>query len=99
MRCSSRWHNRSVAQFSLFVWQRFEVESVLRRKEVIEMAIGECGVCGRWCSGTSVTSGNKRRDGITPMDNFVCFRCQEEARDLREVAAGCERQGRSRKAA
>jgi len=33
------------------------------------------------------------------MDNFVCFRCQEEARDLREVAAGCERQGRSRKAA
>jgi hypothetical protein len=49
------------------------------------MAIGECGVCGRWWSGTSFPSGNKRADGTTPMDNFVCFRCQEEARQLREV--------------
>jgi hypothetical protein len=49
------------------------------------MTIGECGVCGQWWSGTSVPSGNKRPDGTTPMDNFVCFRCQKEADDLRVV--------------
>jgi hypothetical protein len=61
------------------------VEAVLRTKEVVEMAIGECGVCGRWSSGTSFASGNKRPDGTTPMDNFVRFRCQEEARCLAKV--------------
>jgi hypothetical protein len=35
----------------------------------------------------------------TPMDNFVCFRCQQEARILREVGAACDRQERRRKAA
>jgi len=49
------------------------------------MSIGECGLCGRWSSGTSFPSGNKRPDGTIPMDNFVCFRCQEEARALQEV--------------
>jgi len=45
------------------------------------MDIGECGVCGRWASGRRFPSGNRRRDGTTPMDNFVCYRCQEEVRD------------------
>jgi len=49
------------------------------------MTIGECGVCGEWSSGTSFPSGSKRPDGTTPMDNFVCFRCQQEARELREM--------------
>lgn len=49
------------------------------------MTIGECGVCGRWSSGRSFPSGQKRPDGTTPMDNFVCFRCQEEAAALRDV--------------
>jgi hypothetical protein len=49
------------------------------------MAIGECGVCGRWSSGTSLPSSNKRPDGTTPMDNFVCYRCQEQARVFGEV--------------
>ncbi len=44
------------------------------------MDIGECGVCGQWASGTRLPSGNRRYDGTTPMDNFVCFQCQEEAR-------------------
>jgi hypothetical protein len=61
------------------------VEAVLRTKGVSEMAIGECGGCGQWSSGTSFPSGNKRSDGTTPMDNFVCFRCQKEARQLSEV--------------
>jgi hypothetical protein len=47
--------------------------------------IGECGVCGRWRSGDALPSGNNRPDGTTPCDNFVCWRCQQEARDLREV--------------
>jgi len=55
-----------------------------------EMDIGECGVCGLWASGTRFPSGNRRPDGTTPMDNFVCFRCQEEARQLREVGS-CHR--------
>jgi hypothetical protein len=63
------------------------------------MASGECGVCGCWSSGTSFPSGNKRSDGTTPMDNFVCFRCQEEARLLREVRVACERQVWRRKPA
>jgi hypothetical protein len=63
------------------------------------MAIGECGVCGAWWSGSSLPSGNKRADGTTPMDNFVCFRCQEEARVLREVGAACDRRVGRRKVA
>ena len=61
------------------------------------MAIGECGVCGEWWSGSAMPSGNKRPDGSTPFDNFVCFRCQEEARRLetldRAVNRHCERRG------
>lgn len=57
-----------------------------------EWDIGECGVCGQWASGTRLPSGNRRHDGTTPMDNFVCFRCQEEARVLRGVSAACDRQ-------
>jgi hypothetical protein len=47
--------------------------------------IGECGVCGEWRSGDPLPSGNKRKDGTTPCDNFVCWRCQQEARELGEV--------------
>jgi hypothetical protein len=43
------------------------------------MDIGECGVCGRWAAGLRFPSGNRRPDGTTPMDNFICYRCQEEA--------------------
>ena len=63
------------------------------------MDIGDCGVCSEWASGTRFASGNRRRDGTTPMDNFVCFRCQEEARVLREVRAPCDRQEQRGKAA
>ena len=50
----------------------------------------ECGVCCLWTSqGDWFSSGNRdRRTGETPMDNFICFRCQEEVRQLREVARG-----------
>ena len=63
------------------------------------MAIGECGVCGAWWSGSSLPSGNKRADGTTPLDNFVCFRCQEEARQQRDVDRPVNRQQRRRRAA
>jgi len=63
------------------------------------MDIGECGVCGVWASGTRLPSGNRRQDGTTPMDNFVCCRCQEEVRQLREVSEACDRQAKRRKAA
>jgi len=63
------------------------------------MDIVECGVCERWAAGRRFPSGNRRRDETTPMDNFICFRCQEEARVLREVRAACDRQERRRKAA
>jgi len=35
-----------------------------------------------------VPSGNRRQDGTTRMDNFVCYPCQEEARIMREVRGG-----------
>jgi hypothetical protein len=52
------------------------------------MDIGECGVCGLWASGTRLPSGNRRRDRTIPMDNFVCFRCQEEARNFTRGGSG-----------
>ena len=47
--------------------------------------IGECGVCGIWRQGNALPSGNRCDDGTTPHDNFVCWRCQGEARKLREM--------------
>jgi hypothetical protein len=49
------------------------------------MDIGECGVCSLWASGTRLQSGSRRPNGTTPMDNFVCFHCQEESRQLHEM--------------
>jgi hypothetical protein len=42
----------------------------------------QCGLCARWTSdGDDVPSGNRDPvTGITPCDNFVCRRCQREAR-------------------
>jgi hypothetical protein len=37
-----------------------------------------------WQQGSLFPSGNRDpRTGETPMDNFICDRCQEEARALR----------------
>jgi len=60
-------------------------ERWMDRKGGVEMAIGECGVCGEWRSGNAFPSGNKRTDGTTPHDNFVCWRCQQEARELQTM--------------
>jgi hypothetical protein len=35
--------------------------------------------------GFGLRAETRRADGTTPCDNFVCFRCQKEAEDLREV--------------
>ena len=47
--------------------------------------IGECGVCGNWGQGDALPSGNRGGDGTTPHDNFVCWRCQREVRELGEM--------------
>jgi hypothetical protein len=41
--------------------------------------IQQCGLCWRWThEGDHVPSGNRDPEtGITPMDNFVCWRCEE----------------------
>jgi len=46
---------------------------------------GECGVCGSWLRGDLFPSGNKRQDGTTPHQNFVCARCQRDVRELRDI--------------
>ena len=63
--------------------------------------IRQCGSCGRWTAqGDPLPSGSRnRRTSETPMDNFICDRCQQKARELREVGAGCDRQEKRRKAA
>jgi hypothetical protein len=62
--------------------------------------IAECCVCSRWEHGDWLDSGDRNvRTGETPCDNFICDRCQQEARDLREVGAACDRQERRRAAA
>ena len=47
--------------------------------------VGECGACGNWRQGDALPSGNRGADGTTPFDNFVCWRCQREARELGEI--------------
>jgi hypothetical protein len=44
--------------------------------------IQQCGLCATWTrDGDHVPSGNRDLEtGITPMDNFVCWRCELEAR-------------------
>jgi len=43
--------------------------------------IQHCGLCARYTrNGENVPSGNRDPEtGITPMDNFVCWRCQSKA--------------------
>jgi hypothetical protein len=43
------------------------------------MEFVECCVCGSGHLGDLFPSGNKREDGTTPHDNFVCLLCQREA--------------------
>ena len=63
--------------------------------------IRECGACGRWTAqGDPFPSGSRNaRTRETPMDNFICDRCQQEACSLREVAAACDRHQERRKVA
>jgi len=49
------------------------------------MEIWQCGVCGSWRQGDLFPSGNRREDGTTPDDNFVCLLCQREVREMREM--------------
>jgi hypothetical protein len=50
--------------------------------------IRECGACGRWTAqGDPFPSGNRNaRTRETPMDNFICDRCQEGAKISRHAA-------------
>lgn len=43
----------------------------------------QCVLCARWAGeGNHLPSANRdARSGETPCDNFVCDRCQEEARN------------------
>jgi hypothetical protein len=49
--------------------------------------IKQCGLCARWTrEGDDVPSGNRdARTGETPYDNFVCWRCQREARGIKLI--------------
>ena len=42
--------------------------------------IQQCGLCAHWThDGDHIPSGNRDPEtGITPMDNFVCWRCERE---------------------
>jgi hypothetical protein len=42
--------------------------------------IQQCGLCARWThDGDHIPSGNRDPEtGITPMDNFICWRCERE---------------------
>ena len=49
--------------------------------------VKQCTVCDRWTSdGEGFTSGVRNpRTGETPCDNWICRRCQVEARNARLV--------------
>jgi hypothetical protein len=71
------------------------------RQRVKVLNFGECGVCGRRTErGDWFESGQRNPcTGETPCGNFICDRCQKEARVLREVSGVCDRQARRWKAA
>lgn len=48
----------------------------------VNRKIQQCGVCARWTrDGDNFESGHRDpHTGITPCDNFVCWRCQREAK-------------------
>jgi hypothetical protein len=55
--------------------------------------IGDCGVCGRrTADGEWLESGPRdRRSKRTPRDNFICRRCQREAREASLLGAALDR--------
>ena len=60
--------------------------------------IKQCGLCARWThEGDDMPSGNRDpRTGETPHDNFVCRRCQREARGFKLMGRAAEKFLRSR---
>ena len=64
----------------------------------MEKEIKQCGLCARWThDGEDLPSGNRDpRTGQTPHDNFVCRRCQREARGMNLMGRATERFLRSR---
>jgi hypothetical protein len=73
----------------------------MKRSQERVPGVGKCGVCGRWTErGDWFASGQRDpRTGNTPCDNFICDRCQQEARVLREVDRALDQRERRRKAA
>lgn len=53
----------------------------------------QCGLCAEWTErGEHLPSGNwNPRTRQTPLDNFVCSKCQREKRDLASVNPACDR--------
>jgi hypothetical protein len=58
-----------------------------------EKHLKQCGLCARWTAdGEDVPSGNRDpKTGTTPIDNFVCHRCQKEARALNLLGKATEK--------
>ena len=58
----------------------------------MEQEIKQCGVCARWTrDGNDFPSGNRNpQTGETPYDNFVCRRCQREARGFKLMGRAAE---------
>ena len=52
------------------------------KEKVRSKRMQQCGLCARFTrDGDHIPSGNRDPEtGITPMDNFVCWRCEREAR-------------------
>jgi hypothetical protein len=61
------------------------------------MEVGECGVCGSWRRGDLFPSENKREDGTTTDENFVCARCQRDVREWREIERAIDEYGKRRR--
>jgi hypothetical protein len=65
----------------------------------VKQEIKQCGLCARWTDqGDDVPSGNRDpRTGETAYDNFVCRRCQREARGMNLMGRATEKFVRSRR--
>ncbi|PYK13002.1 MAG: hypothetical protein DME65_02940 [Verrucomicrobia bacterium] len=49
------------------------------------MEVRQCDVCRSWRQADLFPDGNKREDGTARADGFVCFVCQREIREMREM--------------
>ena len=57
----------------------------------LEPALRECGARGAWTRRGDFSQSGITKNGVTPLDNFVCVHCQREAAEGRSLEHAVDR--------